>query len=142
MSTDYSKFYINGEWVPARGDKTLDVINPATEQAIATISLGNADDVDAAAQAARAAFDSWSQSSIEDRKAVLAAIIDGIKTRGEELASAISSEMGAPIGFARAAQVGAGLATWLRGQFQGVIKPHTPAASLTMRELPRISSNW
>ena len=58
---EYLKFYINGEWVdPAEGLKTLDVENPATEQACGKIALGSAADVDKAVKAARAAFESWS----------------------------------------------------------------------------------
>ncbi len=105
----YNKFYINGKWVAPSGRKTLEVINPATEEAFATISLGTAEDVDAAAKAARAAFDSWSQSTVEERMTVLGKIVAGIQARTDELAAAISAEMGAPIGFAKAAQVGSGL---------------------------------
>ena len=65
MTKAYNKFFINGEWVEPSGRSTLDVIKPATEEAFATISMGTADDVDAAAKAARAAFPAWSQSSIE-----------------------------------------------------------------------------
>ncbi len=71
MTTAYNKFYINGEWVEPAGRETIDVINPATEEAFATISMGTAEDVDAAAMAARAAFTAWSQSSVEERVAVL-----------------------------------------------------------------------
>ena len=53
MTTAYNKFYINGEWVEPENRSTLDVINPATEEAFATISLGTAEDVDTAAKAAR-----------------------------------------------------------------------------------------
>jgi aldehyde dehydrogenase (NAD+) len=109
MTDAYNKFYINGEWVEPKGRKTLEVINPATEEAFATISLGTAEDVDIACKAARAAFESWSQSTVEQRMEILGKIVAGIQARGDELAKAISSEMGAPIGFARAAQVGAGM---------------------------------
>lgn len=108
MTTAYNKFFINGEWVaPQRS--TLEVINPATEEAFATIAMGTAEDVDTAAKAARAAFPNWSQSSIEDRKQVLSAIVSGLKARGEEIATAISNEMGAPMGLAKTAQLGSGL---------------------------------
>ncbi len=105
----YSNFYINGEWVVPEQRDSLEVINPATEQAFASISLGTAEDVDAAARAARAAFPTWSQSSVEERLAVLEKIVAGIKARGAELAAAISNEMGAPISLASTAQVGAGM---------------------------------
>lgn len=109
MSKDYLSFYINGQWVKPASGQTLDVINPATEAAFTQISLGTSDDVDAAAKAARAAFDSWSQTSVEERLAILDKILAGIKARSEDLAQAISQEMGAPISFARTAQVGTGL---------------------------------
>jgi aldehyde dehydrogenase (NAD+) len=105
----YNKFYINGEWETPEGRETLEVINPATEQAFATISLGTAEDVNTAALAARAAFPSWSQSSVQQRLAVLEKIVAGIKARGAELATAISNEMGAPMSLASTAQVGAGM---------------------------------
>jgi len=109
MTTAYNKFYINGEWIDPPGRPTLDVINPATEEAFATISMGNAEDVDAAAKAARAAFPAWSQSSLEERKAVIGKIIEGLKARGEGMATAISNEMGAPMGLSKTAQLGSGM---------------------------------
>lgn len=116
MTTAYNKFYINGEWVEPAGRETIDVINPATEEAFATISMGTAEDVDAAAKAARAAFPAWSQSSVEERIAVLKKIMAGIQARSGDLASAITSEMGAPVGLANAAQVPSGL-----GHFAAVL---------------------
>ena len=116
MTTAYNKFFINGEWVePDR--PTLEVINPATEEPFATISVGTADDVDAAAKAAKAAFASWSTSSIETRKTVLGNIIAGLKARSEEMAVAISTEMGAPMGLSKTAQVGSGM-----GHFMTALK--------------------
>jgi len=110
MNNDYLSFYINGKWVRPENRVTLSVINPATEQSFSEISLGTAADVDAAAEAARAAFPAWSQTSREERLAILDKILAGIKARVEDLAQAISQEMGAPIGFARTAQVGTGIA--------------------------------
>lgn len=109
MIKAYNNFFINGKWIEPTNRSTLDVINPATEEAFATISLGSADDVNTAAQAARAAFPAWSQSSIEERKTVIGNIISGMKARGEELATAISNEMGAPMGLAKTAQLGSGI---------------------------------
>jgi aldehyde dehydrogenase (NAD+) len=116
MSAAYNKFFINGEWIEPAGRSTLDVINPATEKAFATISLGNGDDVDSAAKAAKSAFDSWSNSSIEERKEIISNIIGGLKSRSDEMATAISSEMGAPMGLSKTAQVGSGL-----GHFMNVL---------------------
>ncbi len=116
MTTAYNKFYINGQWVQPAGRETLDVINPATEEAFATISMGTAEDVDAAAKAARAAFPAWSQSTTAERLAVIQKIIAGMKARGDELALAISNEMGAPMGLAKTAQLGSGI-----GHFMAII---------------------
>lgn len=116
MTTAYNKFYINGEWVE-QDRSLLDVINPATEEVFATIAMGTAEDVDAAAKAARAAFPAWSESTIEQRKAILSAIIAGLKARSEEMAQAISNEMGAPMGLSRTAQFGSGL-----GHFMTALK--------------------
>jgi len=110
MNKDYLSFYINGKWVRPENRTTLPVINPATEKSFTEISLGTADDVDAAARAARAAFPAWSQTSREERLVILDKILAGIKARAEDLAQAISQEMGAPISFARTAQVGTGIA--------------------------------
>lgn len=116
MTTAYNKFFINGEWIEPEGRETLEVINPATEEAFATISLGTAEDVDAAAQAAQAAFVDWSQSSIEERKTVISNIVAGLKARGDEMATAISNEMGAPMGLSKTAQLGSGL-----GHFMSIL---------------------
>ena len=116
MSAAYNKFFINGKWIEPAGRSTLDVINPATEKAFATVSLGNADDVDSAAKAAKSAFDSWSNSSIEERKEIISNIVGGLKSRSDEMATAISSEMGAPMGLSKTAQVGSGL-----GHFMNVL---------------------
>ncbi len=78
--------------------------------------MGTAEDVDAAAKAARAAFPAWSQSSVEERIAVLKKIMAGIQARSGDLAAAITSEMGAPVGLANAAQVPSGL-----GHFAAVL---------------------
>jgi len=116
MTTAYNNFFINGKWVEPQGKSTLEVINPATEQAFATISLGTAEDINQAAKAAKDAFNSWSNSSIEERKEVLNNIISGLKARGDEMATAISNEMGAPMGLAKTAQLGSGLGHFMNIQ--------------------------
>ncbi|MEV9354135.1 aldehyde dehydrogenase family protein, partial [Klebsiella pneumoniae] len=85
------------------------VINPATEQPCSEIALGTAADVDAAVAAARTAFETYSQTTVAERAALLERIIEEYKKRIPDLAQAVSQEMGAPIGFATAAQVPAGL---------------------------------
>ena len=107
---EYLKFYIDGAWVdPAEGLKTLDVENPATEQVAGKIALGSAKDVDKAAKAARAAFDSWSQTSREERLEVLGRIMAEYQNRFGDLATAVTEEMGAPASLAQRAQVPIGL---------------------------------
>lgn len=106
---DYRQFYIGGEWVNPSQPHDLEVINPANEEAIAMISLGTPADVDLAVNAAKNAFESFSGTSVEDRKSLLQRIIEIYKSRVEEVADAISLEMGAPISLARAAQAPAGL---------------------------------
>lgn len=105
----YLKQYINGAWVESQGGTRHDVIDPATEQPCTEITLGTAADVDAAVAAARNAFDSYSQTTVAERAALLERIIEEYKKRIPDLAFAVSSEMGAPIGFATSAQVPAGL---------------------------------
>ncbi len=105
----YLNHYINGAWAPSDGGTRHEVINPATEQPCSEITLGSAADVDRAVAAARTAFESWSQTSVDERAAVLERIIEEYKARMPDLAKAVSEEMGAPIGFATAAQVPAGL---------------------------------
>ena len=99
------QFFIGGEWVEPATSATLDVINPATEQPVATIALGAQADVDRAVAAARAAFDGFAATSREERIALLERIIEVYEKRSGDLARAISAEMGAPAGLAAAAQV-------------------------------------
>jgi len=104
------KFYINGEWVAPVMPKTMDVINPATEEAVGRISLGSAADVDKAVHAAHAAFESFGHTSREERIALLERVINAYKARMDEFAETISLEMGAPTWLATKAQAPAGLA--------------------------------
>jgi aldehyde dehydrogenase (NAD+) len=106
---EYLKFYINGEWVDPVKPATIDVINPATEEAFAKISAGSSADVDKAVAAARAAFPAFSQTTKAERVELLKKILAVYQKRLEDLAQACSAEMGAPIGLARNAQAAAGL---------------------------------
>ena len=103
------KFYINGEWVPPVTPRTLDVINPATEEPIGCISLGSAADVDKAVVAARAAFETFGRTLREERVALLERVIAVFAARLGEIAETISLEMGAPMGLAKAAQAPSGI---------------------------------
>jgi aldehyde dehydrogenase (NAD+) len=105
---DLRKFYINGQWVDPLVSNDLAVENPATEESIATISLGAAADVNAAIAAAKVAFPSYSQISVDERIALMENLLKIYMDRYEEMAVAISMEMGAPISFASAAQADTG----------------------------------
>jgi len=105
---DLRQFYINGQWVDPIASRDLNVENPSTEELVATISLGAAADVDAAVAAAKAAFPLYSQVSVEERIALMEKLLQIYKDRYDEMAMAISVEMGAPISFATAAQADCG----------------------------------
>ena len=102
------QFYIDGRWVDPAEPATLEVINPSNEEVFATISVGSAADVDRAVAAARKAFPAFSTTSRQERLALLKRILEVYQTRAQDLANAISAEMGAPIGFALKSQVAAG----------------------------------
>jgi aldehyde dehydrogenase (NAD+) len=103
------QFYIDGKWVDPATPKTIDVINPATEEAFARISLGSKADVDKAVAAARKAFETWSRTSREERLALIQKIMGVYQTKYEEIAKAISMEMGAPMWLSKAAQAATGM---------------------------------
>ncbi|MGB3244324.1 MAG: aldehyde dehydrogenase family protein, partial [Sulfitobacter sp.] len=109
------EFYINGQWVAPAAANDFAVIDPSTEEQCAVISLGGQADTDAAVSAARAAFDSWSQTPREERVALIKKLSEVYEARQEEMAQAMSMEMGAPIDLSRAQQVGAG--SWHIGGF-------------------------
>ena len=94
------KFYIDGAWVDPAASSTLGVVNPATEETFAQISLGSKSDVDRAVTAARRAFATYSETSVEERLYWLTKIIEGFRARLPELARTMTLEMGAPITFA------------------------------------------
>ena len=107
---DCRNFYIDGKWVSPAERHDFAVVNPANEETIATISLGSAADVDRAVAAAKKAFETFSETSVEERLALLQRIIEVYKAKSSEMAEAISAEMGAPVSLARKAQAPAGLA--------------------------------
>ena len=102
------QFYIDGQWVDPVEPRTLDVVNPATEEVFGRISLGSAADVDKAVRAAARAFESFSQTTREERIAQLEAILEEFKRRYEDVAVAIMDEMGAPWSLAKCALAGSG----------------------------------
>ena len=107
---DCRQFYIDGRWVDPAKAHDFAVINPSTEEAIATISLGSGTDVDRAVSAAKSAFESYSETSPRERLALLRRVLEVYQSKMEQMAETISQEMGAPISLSRKAQVPAGLA--------------------------------
>ncbi len=105
---DTRHFYIDGAWVAPRDGRDMDVIDPSTEEVCATISLGGKADTDAAVAAARAALPAFMYSDPSERLALVKRILDAYNDRAEDMAKAISTEMGAPIDMSRSSQVTAG----------------------------------
>ena len=103
------QFYIDGKWVDPIKPHDFPVTNPATEEQIGVISLGTAADVDKAVAAAKKAFATYSETTPEQRLALLQRIIEVYQSKYEEMAETISQEMGAPMWLSRAAQAAAGL---------------------------------
>ncbi len=103
------QFYIDGKWVDPVTPKVLDVINPATEQSFARISMGSKSDVDRAVTAARRAFETYAWTSREERLSLLEKIIQAYKAHYDEIAEAISREMGAPLSLSKDSQAAIGL---------------------------------
>ncbi len=106
---DYTKFYIGGEWVEPAVANPLDVINPATEEVAGRINIGSAADVDRAVAAAKAAFASFSRSSVKERIELLGAIAGEYQKRYNDIAAAITEEMGAPAWLSNQAQAALGI---------------------------------
>ncbi len=102
------QFYIDGAWVDPINGRDMDVIDPSSEEVCAVISLGGQEDTDAAVAAARRAFDGWSQSTKAQRLEALEALLAAYNARADEMAEAMSLEMGAPMDLSRTSQVGAG----------------------------------
>lgn len=102
------KFYINGAWVAPHSPNRMGVENPATEEIVAEVALGDQTDIDAAIVAARAAFDSWTVTPVAERIALVKRILEVYNSKYEEFAQVMSTEMGAPIEWARGAQAWAG----------------------------------
>ncbi len=107
---EHLKFYIDGKWVDPVSPKTEDVINPASEEVIARVSLGSKADVDKAVAAARRAFETFSRTTKEERLALLQKILEAYQNRYGDIVEAISKEMGAPLGLSKNAQAAMGIA--------------------------------
>ncbi len=109
MNPHYRQFFINGAWIDPAGSTPCEVINPATQAAAGTISLGRPEHIDMAVAAARAAFPSWAATSPSERADCLTRIVEGCEANVDALARSISIEMGSPIGFSYGVQVKAAL---------------------------------
>ena len=130
---DRRNFYINGAWVAPASPLDSHVINPSTEEACAVISFGGQADADAAVAAAQAAFPSWSQTSVTDRIDLLQGLLNIYTARSDDMAEAISLEMGAPVDLAKTAQVrsgGAHIKNFIRTlqafEFRRPLSEHAP----------------
>ena len=130
------QFFIDGRWVDPVEPKTLDVIDPSTEEAFAQISLGSKADVDRAVAAAKAAFASFSRTSPAERRDLLRKVVEVYNKRAEDLALAVSREMGAPLEFSRDAQVYVGRAHLAKmvEVLDGFSFTHRKGTSLVVKE--------
>ncbi|MFI5026253.1 MAG: aldehyde dehydrogenase family protein, partial [Solirubrobacterales bacterium] len=100
------KIFIGGEWVEPQGAETIDVVNSTTEETMGTIPACAPGDADRAVAAAREAFESWSQTSREERAGYLSAIAAGLGERSEEIAATIAQELGMPLKLSQLIQAG------------------------------------
>jgi aldehyde dehydrogenase (NAD+) len=100
------RIYIGGEWIPSTGTGVLEVINSTTEEVMGSIPDGTAEDVDRAVAAAREAFESWSQTTIEERAELIGGIAAALGARMEEIAVLIAQEVGMPLKLAGMIQAG------------------------------------
>jgi aldehyde dehydrogenase (NAD+) len=132
----HDRLYIGGQWIQPIGDETIDVVNPYTEEVIASIPAGTAADVDRAMVAARAAFPSWAATPFEQRAALLDAVAERLSERGDELAAVITSELGTPIGLSRLIQVGLPTMSFatMRGLLDELTLEEEVGNSLVVRE--------
>ncbi len=103
-------FYIDGKWVASKSNQEIKVINPATEENCAVISLGNKEDIDYAVSSAKKAYSTWAFSPKEERIRLLEKLYENYKKRWADIAAAITTEMGAPKDFATKLQAGTGAA--------------------------------
>jgi acyl-CoA reductase-like NAD-dependent aldehyde dehydrogenase len=113
------KIYIDGAWVASSGKGTIDVVNATTEEVMGTIPDGTPDDVDKAVKAAKAAFESWSQTSVEERGKYLQRITEGLGARTMDIANVVAQEVGMPLNLSMLIQ--AGLPTMTFGSMQGIL---------------------
>ena len=102
----HDRLYLDGDWVLPRGQESIEVIHSTTEEVMGRVPAGTADDIDRAVRGARAAFDRWSTTPIEERAAFLEAAAARLKERQAEIAAIIAAEVGMPLPLARSVQAG------------------------------------
>ena len=110
--TTYDSHYINGAWRKATSDAVFEVHDATTEEAMATVPQGTAEEATQAVLAARAAFPAWSALGVEERCGYIDKIVAGLKARTEEMGTAIAREVGMPIKMAKMIQVGGPVFNW------------------------------
>ncbi len=132
----YPSHYINGQWLKAQSSQVFEVVESATEQAMATVPAGTQAEATQAVLAARAAFEGWSALSAEERAVYLDKISAGLKTRIDEMGTAIAREVGMPIKLAKAVQVGGPIWNWANFAkvTRGFAWEHKVGNSLVVRE--------
>jgi aldehyde dehydrogenase (NAD+) len=108
----YDKIYIRGEWTPVSGTGSFQVTNSSTEEIIGSIPAGNADDVERAVKAARAAFDAWAATSPNERAEYLKKIRAGLQRRSREIAETVAAEVGMPVPLSVRIQAGLPMTTF------------------------------
>jgi aldehyde dehydrogenase (NAD+) len=114
--------YIDGEWRPATGPDTFDVVNPVDEQVLGRVPAGTAEDIDAAVRAARAALPGWAATAPADRAARLAALRDVLVARKDEIAETVTAELGSPLKFSQ--NVHAAVPIAVAGSYAGIAATH------------------
>ncbi len=136
------EFYIAGQWTPAHASAEHIMISPSTEEPIGVVAMADARDVDAAVAAAKEAFSGWSATDPSERMALIERMREIYQRRSEEMAQAISTEMGAPIELARTRQAAAGanhLTNFLKAMegfsFVRPLGPHAPNDRIVMEPI-------
>ncbi|WP_328687278.1 aldehyde dehydrogenase family protein [Streptomyces caniferus] len=119
----HDAMYIDGSWRPAEGSGTIEVVNPADGQVIATVPAGSAQDVDAAVRAARAALPGWAATAPQERAARLAALRDQLADRAGEIAETVTAELGSPLAFST--RVHAGVPVAVCGSYAELAGTHS-----------------
>ncbi|XVV10208.1 aldehyde dehydrogenase family protein [Actinoplanes sp. CA-131856] len=107
---EHRQIFVNGKWIDSTATDVIPVVNPATEETIAVVARGTAEDVDLAARAAAAAFGEWSQTTVQERAAILRRMAELLEARSDELTGTMVGEVGTPITIARRSQTASAIA--------------------------------